>query len=141
MIRVLCDTNFLLDVVLEHRPGADSAFRLFELIAGGRVAGALSPTSLKDFYYIARREIAEETRREYIDLFLDAFEIVDIGRNACRFALECDEPDFEDGLVRAAAELDDFDYIVSRDARAFLSSRVKRVSAEGLLNEFPGGVR
>lgn len=46
------------------------------------------------------------------------------------------EPDFEDGLVRAAAELNDVDFILTRDARAFKRSRVRAVTCAEYLEIF-----
>ena len=44
-----------------------------------------------------------------------------------------DEPDFEDGIVRACAERWKADYIISRDEKAYANSHIKRVTAEEYL--------
>ena len=129
MDKVFLDTNFLMDVAVEHRPQADDAARLFEAIADGRAMGVISPASLKDFYYVARRGLDDATRREWIALFVDAFIVADLGRDACLRALVSDEADFEDGIVRALAEMESCDAIVSRDIGAFSTSRVPRMTA------------
>ena len=41
-----------------------------------------------------------------------------------------DEPDFEDGLIRAVAEDNDADVIVTRDVETFLHSSVRLMDAE-----------
>ena len=41
---------------------------------------------------------------------------------------------YEDGLIRAAAENSECDFIVSRGGRAFLNSPVPRVTAQECLN-------
>lgn len=133
MIKVMLDTNFLLDVALEARTGSADAERLFDKMSDGSLLGVVSPTSLKDFYYITRKDFDEETRRGWLALFLDAFTVADFGRLACQSALESDEPDFEDGIVRALAELERCNAIVSRDSRAFASSMARRVSASQAL--------
>ena len=106
MNRFFADTNFLLDLAIVGRPGARAAADLFSLIETGEVVGIASASSLKDFYYIARRDIAEAQRREWIRLFTDAFILTALDRETCIIALDSDEPDFEDGIIRAMAEME-----------------------------------
>ncbi len=88
------------------------------------------PGSLKDFYFITRRDFSEETRRAWISLFLDAFLLVGFDRHVCEEALSSDEPDNEDGLIRAAAEREGCQYLISRDETAFATSVVIRLTPE-----------
>ena len=62
-----------------------------------------------------------------------AFEVTELTLEILDAALASDEPDFEDGLVRATAEALGVDVIVSRDARAFVGSSIRRCSAVELL--------
>lgn len=139
MDRVMLDTNFLLDVVVEGRPESESAAALFESAVAGEVSCLVTASSLKDFYYIARRDMSDELRWEWLALFYDAFEIASMGGAEIAAALNGSEPDFEDGLICAAAELSGCSTIISRDERAFLKSSLKRLSpAEYLQSETPG---
>ena len=130
MDKLFLDTNYLLDLAVKNRPGADAAALLFEMACDGRVAGVISPTSLKDFYFIARRDMPETTRRRWISLFMDAFVVAGLDRNTCAAALSSDEPDFEDGMIRAGAEAEGCDLIISRDTNAFGTSPITRKSPE-----------
>lgn len=47
-----------------------------------------------------------------------------------------DEPDFEDGIIRACAEAAGADFIISRDERAFARSPIKRMSAQEYIDLF-----
>ena len=136
MDKLLVDTNFLLDVALEHRPGAGDAARLFDLAARGDVACCVSPTSLKDFYYISRRDFDDGVRRSWIALFMDTFAVAALDRGVCAEALASDEPDFEDGIIRALAEGEGCTCIVSRDERAFLGSSIAKTTAGEYLRAF-----
>ena len=135
MDRLFVDTNFLLDLVVEERPGAAAAAQVFSLVSDGEVVAVVSPSSLKDFYYIARRDIDERQRREWIQLFMDAFMISVFDRSTCSAALASDEPDFEDGIVQAMAEYEGCGCIISGDERAFRGSSVPAMSSEEYLRE------
>ena len=47
------------------------------------------------------------------------------------------ESDFEDGLVRACAELNDVDFILTRDERAFRTSRARTLTCGEYLGLLP----
>lgn len=133
MDRLLLDTNFLLDVAVVGRPGSDQAAELFDLAARSNVVCLVTVSSLKDFYYIARKDMDEQIRRDWIALFADVFGVVSMGAAAVARALTSDEPDFEDGLVRAVAELEGCDFIISRDDAAFANSNATRADAGAYL--------
>ena len=52
-----------------------------------------------------------------------------IKREVDNMALNSDEPDFEDGIIRACAELNGADFIITRDKAAFAHSKVRSVTA------------
>ncbi len=59
---------------------------------------------------------------------------VDLCASYGTFALESEEPDFEDALIRITAEQERVDVIVSRDKSAFVGSSIPRMSAGEVLN-------
>lgn len=127
--KLFLDTNILLDNMLERRPDGDAACELMRLSERGDVLCTVSATSLNDVYYVSRRFMTEEQRRGWLAFFLDAFDVAAPTADVCRRALASDEPDFEDGIIRALAEAWGASYIISRDERAFTSSPIPRVSA------------
>lgn len=137
MYKLLLDTNFLLDFVDATRPESESAVRLFTILVRGEHKGCVATSSLKDFYYIARKRGGDQEARDWIRIFMRAFDIEDLDIEVCAVALESNEPDFEDGCIRAIAELAQVDFIITRDADAFARSWVKSYSAARFLELFP----
>lgn len=134
--RVLLDTNILLDAALPNRPNRRAAFLLLEKVIYQNIRGYLCATSLKDFYYVLTKASTEQDARKYLAALLDFFEIVPIDMSLCKIALASNEPDFEDGLVRAAAESASVDFIISRDVSAFERSHIKRLTAQEYIDLF-----
>lgn len=129
MDSVLLDTNFLLDLAISTRPGSVAARQVFDMSTNGMLTAYVASSSL----YIARKELGEQNRREWISLFLDSFMMEGFSAAVCRAALGSDEPDFEDGLVRALAESLSVDAIVTRDLAAYGGSKVPSMTPEELL--------
>ena len=119
--RLLFDTNVLLDAVVPGRPQSKEACRVLELCNGGGDLGFACSLSLKDVYYVLERYYDECTARRGVEALAG-------GTEECYLSLQGNEPDFEDGLVRACAELNDIDFILTRDDKAFGRSKVRRVT-------------
>lgn len=130
---VLVDTNVLIDLAStqrpEHKVTLDAVRRA---LLGGADLCCLS-SSLKDVYYICRRHYGSEpTARGYVRHLTRVMRVLDLTSDMVDRALASDEPDFEDGLVRAAAELTGCSHILTRDAEGFLGSSAKKVDAHSL---------
>ena len=134
MAKILADTNFLLDMMIPGRPDAQAAYRLFAAMDEGRVDMAVCAGSLKDSYYIARRDMADGDRRMWLRIFTERIDLFPLDSTLCRAAIASDEPDFEDALIRTCAEWWRADYILSRDAKAFANSSIPRIEASQLVN-------
>ena len=129
MHRLLIDTNVLLDCVDPHREHHDDAMQLIKRCNGGGDMGIASSHSLNDVYYIMSRLYGEPSAREAVRVIAELVVIGPIGAEETLMAIDSNEPDFEDGLVRACAELNDVDFIISRDQKAFMKAKTRKVTA------------
>lgn len=134
--KLLVDTNILLDAAMAERAGWTAATLLVDEFAYGEAKGCVSALSLKDVYYVLGKYAGEAMSREFVRAVADLLEVLPVDAATCREAIGSDEPDFEDGLIRACAEKAGVDFIISRDEKAFKSSPVKRLSAQDYLNLF-----
>lgn len=126
--RVLFDTGVLLDMVVPGRPQAKEACRVLELCNGEGDFGFACALSFKDVYYVVQRRYGEPLARQAIERLCGLVSAIPVSWEECEMSLHGDEPDFEDGLVRACAELNDIDFILTRDAAAFAHSPVRSVT-------------
>lgn len=135
MFRILLDTNALLDFLsLDRSAHEETAAALRACMERPSARVYVCAGSLKDAYYIYERHYGNEAdARRKIQLVRSAFEPVDLTSALVDQALASDEPDFEDGLIRAAAESVRADGILSRDEGAFLSGPVRRMTAADVL--------
>lgn len=54
-MKVLIDTNIVLDFLLQREPFFQDAERLFQAIDADRIIGYITATTLTDIFYIARQ--------------------------------------------------------------------------------------
>lgn len=91
--------------------------------------GVASSHSLKDVYYVMGKLYGESSAREAVRTLADLLVIGPVGAEETLVALDSNEPDFEDGLIRAFAELNDVDFIISRDEKTFQKARTRKLTA------------
>ena len=134
--RLLFDTNVLLDAVCRERPQSAEACEVLRRCNGGGDLGLAAVGSLKDAYYVLQRQYGEAQARRSVEWLRELLVIVPMGAEECELSLGCGEPDFEDGLIRACAELNCVDVILTRDADAYKRSKVRAMTCAEYLETF-----
>lgn len=124
MSKLLFDTNVFIDLVSRERPAHDDAVNLIHMaLSQPEHSVCALASSLKDVYYIYHRHYGSEPMaRQIVNDLRETLTIVELTLAVLDRARNSDEPDLEDGLIRAAAELADADIIVTRDEKAFVNS-------------------
>ena len=134
MIRVLIDTNVVLDALASREPFRADAEKLFMLAAEETFQGFVTANSVTDIYYLIRKSVSDVAAREGIRNLLQLFSVIDITGEDCEAALDSPVVDYEDALVAVCAVKIGIEYIVTRDEE-FLQAPagVPVVSLEALL--------
>ena len=122
----LIDTNVLIDLACNRTGFGYCASKLLGQLVEGEYWLYACPLSLKDAYYIARKAYDEASAREFIRDLLEIVECVPVNQEVARNAAYSTEPDYEDGIVRACAEAQRVDYVISRDKDAFDETAVRK---------------
>lgn len=81
------------------------------------------------------RRFDEPIARKAVEWLTKLLLISSIGAEECLDALGSNEPDFEDGLIRSCAELNECDFIISRNKDAFAGSTVRCVTSREYLTK------
>ena len=141
-MRVILDTNVLLDILQNRMPFAEDAVVIFRAVAADRIAGFVTAKQIADLHFFARKmfrgeENTDAKARAVVAKLLSLFGLIDTLGADCRDALGIGNSDYEDAMLIAAAAREKIDCIVSRNADHFRPSPVPiRTPAEfaALLN-------
>ena len=142
-MRVLVDTNVVLDVLLDREPFALGSRRLWAAIEGGGGVGYVAAHALTTVHYLVAQARGAREAREVTGLLTRVFEIAPVDDAVVKRALQLDLPDFEDAVSAAAAEACGCALVATRNARDFKKSPVTAVdplAAAAALEASPGGV-
>lgn len=121
-MKVLFDTNVVLDVLLDREPHVDVAARLFALIDNGRLEGSICATTVTTIYYIAAKSFSRKRAHTQVQELLGLFDVADVGRDVLDRALDLDFADFEDAVAHEAARASGVAAIVTRDGSDFVNA-------------------
>jgi predicted nucleic acid-binding protein len=132
-MRILLDTNVVLDVLLKRQPWVVEASAIWQATDDGRVNSYLVASALTDIFYVARRLVGLEAARVAVQTCLDAFEFCPVDRHTLELAHAMPGKDFEDNLQMACADVAGIDAIVTRDPDDFTGSRVPVLTPMSML--------
>lgn len=123
-MRILIDTNVVLDVIQEREPFVESAAKLFKQIDRGEIEGFIAATTITNIYYIIRRAVGPKVAQNAIIQILASLNICAVDRDVLEQAVILDFQDFEDAVQYACAVTHNLDAIVTRDVSGFINSNI-----------------
>ena len=129
-MRILLDTNIVLDVLMDRVPFADTATELFSKVEDGTIIGYLCGTTIATVYYLAAKVVGAPRAQEEIKKLLTLFEVAPVNRQILESALVAGFSDFEDAVIHEAACHVGAEAIVTRNQKDFKKSRISVYSSE-----------
>lgn len=130
MKSLLFDANALLYWVYPSSPFHDDVSNLLHAAFGQEASCYALSSSLNEIYYALHSHyMSEGEARASIRDIAETFDLVDLTGLQVFAALDSDEPDYEDGLIRSVAEALQVDAIISYDKKAFRKSFVPKMTA------------
>lgn len=97
-MKVLLDTNIILDVALQRQPYFDESDRVLSLVEQKQVEGYVSASTYSDLYYLIRKERGREWALNYLRGLAIICRIAAVNEAAIAMALTINFKDFEDAI-------------------------------------------
>ena len=128
-MRVILDTNVLLDILQNRMPWAKDAVVIFRAVAGNQIAGCITAKQAADLHFFSRKmfkgeENVDAKARQVISKLLSLFDLVDTLGVDCQNALGINNSDYEDAILIASAAREKIDCIITRNTEHFADSPV-----------------
>jgi predicted nucleic acid-binding protein len=130
-MRVLVDTNVVLDYLAKREPFLKYAEAIFEACAAGKVDGCIAAHSFSNIFYILRSVFSITERRNLLLDLCRLFAVEGIDQSTVESAIKNESfDDFEDALQEACAISFGADYIITRDPSDYAQSVIPVISPE-----------
>lgn len=135
-MRVLIDTNVILDIVLEREPFVEHAVQLLHTAQQTNIQLFLTATTITDLYYITRKAKGRAIALEFIADLLQFMEIAGVDKEIIMQALHSDIIDFEDAIQENAAKSQAIQLIITRNETDFAASALEIQTPASFLSRF-----
>ena len=136
-MRVLVDTNVVLDVLLARRPFVVASAEVFGLVEHSRIEGLLCATTITTIDYLLTQAMSRPAARQALQKILALFEIAPVNRAVLEEAIRSKVTDFEDAVLDQAGRLAGAEVIVTRNQPDFRFASLKVVGPDELLASLP----
>ncbi len=132
-MRVLFDTNIILDILEKRLPYYDASKSVLESCVSGNITGYIALHSISNIFYILRKRYSTTDRRKLLLDILNLLRIAGADHESVINALQREDfSDFEDCLQDECAKQIHADYIVTRNTTDFSVSDIPAITPESL---------
>ena len=135
-MRVLVDTNVVLDVLLARRPFVGASAEVFGLVEHSKIEGLLCATTITTIDYLLTQAMPRPVARQALQKLLELFEIASVNRAVLEEALKSKLTDFEDAVLDQAGRLAGAEVVVTRNQQDFRHATLKVLGPDELLASF-----
>lgn len=133
-MKILIDTNIMLDLLTVREPFFRFAKAIFELCDQKKIEGYIAAHSFTKAYYILRKHKPDAERRTVLLKLCEIVSVAGVDESKITGALKRDGfSDFEDCVQDECAAACGADFIITKNVGDFERSRVKAVTPEEFL--------
>ncbi len=133
-MRVLLDTDVILDLITAREPFAGAAAELFDLSEKGAFDPYISALTPLNVFYIARNAKSSADLREAIKELLQAVSVCPLNDSVLQAAFTVPFTDYEDAVQHSCATASGLDAIVTRNVKDFRNSLLPVFTPAEFLN-------
>ncbi|MFN6558176.1 MAG: type II toxin-antitoxin system VapC family toxin [Nostoc sp. ChiSLP01] len=134
-MRVLLDTNIILDFAFERHPFYTNTIQVFSFIYQKQIEGYLSASTFSDLYYIIRKDKGRASALSLLNRIVTLCQVATVDSGTINMALTTNFADFEDAIQYSTAVLNHLDAIITRNPGDFPVTTPRILTPEQLIRE------
>ncbi len=132
-MKVLFDTNVILDVMLLRDPFYKSSTLLLAEVERKNIEGFVCSTTVTTIHYLVEKTKGRKVALSQIESLLKIFQVTQVDKSCLESALNSKITDFEDAVLNESASRERVDGIVTRNDKDFKQSKLTIYNPEELL--------
>lgn len=139
-MRILLDTNVIVDVLQRREPWFSDGQKIFYAIANKQIIGCITAKEAADIHFFSRKQFTGEENvdakvRQVIAKLYALFELIGTLGIDCQNALAIENNDYEDAIMIESAVRAGLDGIVTRNPEHFKPSAIPVYSPSEFVNK------
>ena len=132
-MRLLVDTDVLIDVALDRAPHAAAGAALLDALESRPGTGCIALHSASNFYYLVTSQLGDSQTRAFLYELTRFLDIAPTTTESLRIATKLPMSDFEDAMQVTAAISCQAELIATRNAKDFAISPIPAASPDEAL--------
>ena len=132
-MKVLFDTNVILDVMLLRDPFFKSSAQILAEVERKNIEGFVCSTTITTIHYLVEKSKGRKVALTQIESLLKIFQVTQVDKSCLESALNSKITDFEDAVLNESASRKRVDGIVTRNGKDFKASKLTIYNPEELL--------
>ena len=134
-MRVLLDTDVVLDLVLAREPFAQASAQLFKLHEQGKIDVYIAAITPINVFYVTRKIKGGQAARRAVELLLGSLAVCPLSHSVLDEAYKLPFADYEDAVQHASANGNGIDTIVTRDINDYKNATLPVFSPTDFLKK------
>ena len=127
-MKLLLDTNIILDIALKREPYYSDSYSILMLKDYHPIEFYLTSSSITDIYYLINKNSNHLKTINFIKYLLQIVKLLTIDLNIVNLALNSNFNDFEDAIQSITADYNNIDFIITRNVKDFLNSKTVAIT-------------
>lgn len=134
-MKILIDTNVILDFALERQPFYPESEQIFLLAEQKHIESYVSGATFGDLYYIIRKGKGKDWTMRFLNRLATFCQVATVNQSVITMALTANFRDFEDAIQYSTAVVNQLDVIVTRDSQDFPVTTPRILTPTQLIQE------
>lgn len=132
-MKILFDTNVILDVMLLRDPFLRAATSLLAEVERKNIEGFVCSTTVTTIYYLVSKTKGSKEAKKQVENLLRLFNVTHVEKRELESALYSDILDYEDAVLHESALGENLNGIVTGNTKDFRNSKLTVFNPEELL--------
>jgi predicted nucleic acid-binding protein len=132
-LKILFDTNVILDVMLFRKPFFESSAFVLAEVERKNIEGFVCATTITTIHYLVEKSRGRAEALSQVKNLLKIFQVSQVDKSCLESALNSKIQDFEDAVLEESASRERVDGIVTRNESDFKHSKLAIYNPEELL--------
>ena len=123
-MKILLDTNVVLDLLMKREPFHADAAKIFSKIERGVVHAYVCTTTITTIHYLLSKQLSSQQSKRGITLLLKLLDVAPVDKDVLLMAEDAGFKNYEDGVIYASAKKVRAEAIVTRNEKDFTLSEI-----------------
>ena len=133
-MKILIDTNIVIDVLTSREPWSESAEKIFIMAANNIVEMYITASAATDIYYLIRKHLHNtEAAKQVMGKLYSLAGILEVREEDCIDALASLIADYEDAVVEQVARRSGMECIITRNQKDYEAGLMKTFLPENFI--------